>query len=103
MFSDVAFYPANFLSDFIMVGMSGSFLRYSREDRLWHLVQQGTGIHGTSDASATSLLMGKDICQVTYSMAPAMLQPPACSWVRIYARLPIPWHQQCFSLQPAHG
>ena len=57
--ADLSFYPANYLTDFMWVGMSGSYIRYLPNSRIWYLVNDGTGITASSNASAKSLLMGK--------------------------------------------
>ena len=56
---DVTFYPANYINAFLWVGMAGSFVRYDQILGKWDFFQMDTEVWGYSNASATSLLMGK--------------------------------------------
>jgi hypothetical protein len=57
-FSDLHYYPANYLRSMFWIGLSGSFVRLDPTLKKWVLIQTATSTTAISDATEASLLMG---------------------------------------------
>ena len=58
VFSDLHYYPANYLRSMFWIGLSGSYVRLDPTLKKWVLIQTATSTTAISDATEASLLMG---------------------------------------------